>query len=267
MAAAAAEEEKVLSLEKVSKEYMRSGAILSAVDLEVRERDFIVIRGRSGIGKSTLLRIMGLLDTPTSGKVLVDGRDTSTMGDGELSRLRLRTFGFVFQQFNLIPSLTNLENVEIPMQLAGVNPRERTRRALDLLASFGVESLATRHPTQISGGEQQRVCIARALANHPKLVLADEPTASLDESNSDAVLGLFKRVNLEDGVAVILTTTSDSDRFPSTVEFRIREARLVPCDDSITGVGGGGSGGASVSSSGRDVIGEGPHRAASMDTR
>jgi putative ABC transport system ATP-binding protein len=280
---AAAEEEaaeRVLSLEKVSKEYKRSGAVLSAVDLEVREKDFIVIRGRSGIGKSTLLRIMGLLDAPTSGKVLVDGRDTSTMGDAELSRLRLRTFGFVFQQFNLIPSLTNLENVELPMQLAGVSPRERTRRALDLLASFGVEPLATRHPTQISGGEQQRVCIARALANRPKVVLADEPTASLDESNSDAVLRLFRRVNLEDDVAIVLTTTSDSDRFSSTIEFRIREARLGPCDAEVSsgpGVSGGGVGGdrASVSGSNNDnnsnsrggTIDGGPRRVASTDPR
>ena len=280
-AAAAAEEAtgRVLSLERVSKEYKRSGAVLSAVDLEVREKDFIVIRGRSGIGKSTLLRIMGLLDAPTSGKVLVDGRDTSTMGDAELSRLRLRTFGFVFQQFNLIPSLTNLENVELPMQLAGVSPRERARRALDLLASFGVEPLAKRHPTQISGGEQQRVCIARALANRPKVVLADEPTASLDEGNSDAVLGLFRRVNLEDDVAIVLTTTSDSDRFPSTIEFRIREARLGPCDADVSsghGVSGGGVGGdrASVSgsndnnSNGRGgAIDGGPRRVASTDSR
>jgi putative ABC transport system ATP-binding protein len=235
---------RVLALREVTKEYRSGRVVLDSIDLEVMRDEFIVIRGRSGIGKSTLLRIMGLLDVPTSGKVLVEGRDTSSMGDAELSRLRLRTFGFVFQQFNLIPSLTNLENVEIPMQLAGVSPHERSKRALDLLRSFGVDSLAMRHPTQVSGGEQQRVSIARALANRPRLILADEPTASLDESNSEAVVELLKRVNDKDGVAVVLTTTSDSDRFPSTSEFRIRESRLVPCcgKDNDTARGGGWNG-------------------------
>ena len=192
----------------------------------MQANDFVVIRGRSGIGKSTLLRIMGLLDVPTSGEVLVDGRDTSKMKDPELSRIRLTTFGFVFQQFNLIPSLTNVENVELPMQLAGTRADERRKRALALLQSFGVEGLAHRYPGEISGGEQQRVTVARALANRPKLILADEPTASLDEKNSDAVIGLFKKVNEENEVAVVLTTTSVSDKFPSTQELMIREGAL-----------------------------------------
>ncbi len=216
----------ILALHEVCKGYPGSGRVLDRVNLEVRANDFVVIRGRSGIGKSTLLRIMGLLDAPTSGEVLVDGRDTSEMKDKELSTIRLTTFGFVFQQFNLIPSLTNAENVELPMQLAGAGADERRRRALDLLRSFGVDGLATRFPGEISGGEQQRVTVARALANRPKLILADEPTASLDESNSEAVLDLFKKVSEENDVAVVVTTTSASDKFRSTQELSIRDGTL-----------------------------------------
>ena len=219
----------ILSLREIRKEYSGSRAVFSGVNLDVGANDFVVIRGRSGIGKSTLLRIMGLLDIPTSGEVLVDGRETSKMKDPELSRIRLTTFGFVFQQFNLIPSLNNVENVELPMQLAGGSSAgERRKRALTLLQSFGVDGLAKRFPGEISGGEQQRVTVARALANRPKLILADEPTASLDEVNSEAVLGLFKKVNEENQVAVVLTTTSASDQFRSTRELSISDGTLYP---------------------------------------
>ena len=216
----------ILALRDVRKEYRGSGPVLKGVDLELEAHEFIVIRGRSGIGKSTHLRIMGLLDEPTSGQVLVEGQDTSMMNDPELSRIRLMTFGFVFQQFNLIPSLTNVENVELPMELAGVSADERRKRALALMGSFGVDGLGARYPGEISGGEQQRVTVARALANRPKLILADEPTASLDETNSEAVIGLFEKVNKENQVAIVLTTTSVSDKFPSTKELLIREGAL-----------------------------------------
>jgi putative ABC transport system ATP-binding protein len=217
----------ILALREVCKDYGRSGGVLRGINLEVKADDFVVIRGRSGIGKSTLLRIMGLLDAPSSGKVLVEERDTGAMGDPELSRIRLTTFGFVFQQFNLIPSLTNVENVELPMQLAGrLRAEERRKRALSLLESFGVETLAARFPGEVSGGEQQRVTVARALANKPRLVLADEPTASLDEVNSEAVLGLFKKINEENQVAVVLTTTSAEDKFQSTRELGIVDGTL-----------------------------------------
>jgi len=218
----------ILTLRDIRKEYPGSRLVLSGINLEVGANDFVVIRGRSGIGKSTLLRIMGLLDAPTSGEVLVEGRDTSTMKDPELSKIRLATFGFVFQQFNLIPSLTNVENVELPMPLAGTDAAERRKRALALLQTFGVDGLAKRFPREVSGGEQQRVTVARALANKPKLILADEPTASLDETNSEAVLGLFKKVNEENEVAVVLTTTSVSDKFRSTRELSISDGTLHP---------------------------------------
>ena len=216
----------IIKLVEVSKSYPKSDEVLKKISLTIEEREFVVIRGRSGIGKSTFLRILGLLDFPTSGTVLINDHDTSKMNDSKLSDLRLRTNGFVFQQFNLIPSLTNLENIEIPMEIANIERNERRKRAESLLESFGLSKYAARYPEEISVGEQQRVAIARALANNPKVILADEPTASLDEKNSDAILDLLKRINEENKVAVVLTTTSLTEKYDSTSELIIEDGNL-----------------------------------------
>lgn len=216
----------IIKLVEVSKSYPKSDEVLKKISLTIEEREFVVIRGRSGIGKSTFLRILGLLDFPTSGTVLINDHDTSKMNDSKLSDLRLRTNGFVFQQFNLIPSLTNLENIEIPMEIANIERNERRKRAESLLGSFGLSKYAARYPEEISVGEQQRVAIARALANNPKVILADEPTASLDEKNSDAILDLLKRINEENKVAVVLTTTSLTEKYDSTSELIIEDGNL-----------------------------------------
>ena len=218
----------IIKLVGVSKSYPKLSEVLKNINLTINENDFLVIRGRYGIGKSTLLRILGLLDVPTSGTVLINDLDASKMNDSQRSDLRLRTNGFVFQQFNLIPSLTNLENVEIPMEIAKVERDERRKRALSLLELFGMSAYATRYPEEISVGEQQRVAIARALANNPKIILADEPTSSLDDKNADVILDLLKKINEENRVAVVLTTTSFSEKYHSTSELVITDGILQP---------------------------------------
>lgn len=201
--------------------------VLRGVDLSVKEGDFVSIRGKSGAGKTTLLKIVGLLETPSKGEVRLLGRDVSKLSDGERSEARLRYIGFVFQFFNLIPSLTVLENVELPLALAGVGKRERRRRALELLECFGLTHLVDRFPEALSGGERQRVAIIRALANDPRIVLADEPTSSLDDENSKLVMDLLAEVNAERRVAIVLTTTDLYERLPTNRDFVLKDGRLI----------------------------------------
>jgi putative ABC transport system ATP-binding protein len=201
--------------------------VLRGVDLSVREGDFVSIRGRSGAGKTTLLKIMGLLEVPDRGEVRLLGRDVGKLGDGERSEARLRYIGFVFQFFNLIPSLTVLENVELPLALAGVKRGERRRRALELLERFSLTHLADRFPETLSGGERQRVAIIRALANDPRIVLADEPTSSLDDENSKLVMDLLAEINAERRVAIVLTTTDLYERLPTNRDLVLKDGRLI----------------------------------------
>jgi len=185
----------------------RSGEIeveaLSGVSLEVEEADFVLVSGPSGSGKTTLLNVVGCLDRPTSGSIRILGKDVSLLSDDQLSDLRLHTIGFVFQAYNLIPNLTAQENVEFPMILSGLSQSERRRRAEELLDLVGLEKRSRNRPDQLSGGEQQRIAIARALANGPKIILADEPTGNLDSKSSEMVFELLKRVNRELGVTII----------------------------------------------------------------
>ena len=201
--------------------------VLKGVDLVVEEGDFVSIRGKSGVGKTTLLKIMGLLEVPDRGEVRLFGRDVNGLGDDEKSEIRLRYIGFVFQFFNLIPSLTVLENVELPLALAGVGRRERRRRALELLERFGLTALAHRFPDTLSGGERQRVAIIRALVNDPRVILADEPTSSLDDENSELVVTLLTRINAERKVTIVLTTTDLYERLPTNRDFVFKDGRLI----------------------------------------
>lgn len=201
--------------------------VLRGIDLSIREGDFVSLRGRSGAGKTTLLKIMGLLEVPDRGEVRLLGRDVGKLGDGERSEARLRYIGFVFQFFNLIPSLTVLENVELPLALAGVKRGERRRRALELLERFSLTHLADRFPETLSGGERQRVAIIRALANDPRIVLADEPTSSLDDENSKLVMDLLAEINAERRVAIVLTTTDLYERLPTNRDLVLKDGRLI----------------------------------------
>ncbi len=184
----------VICLEDVKKEYLLGDTKVEAlrgIDLSVYKGEFVMILGPSGCGKSTLLHILGLLDTPSSGKVLIDGIDTSKMTENERTHLRNEKIGFVFQTFFLSPQLRAIENVELPMIFLGTNPFERHKRAKALLDNVGLGKRINHLPQQLSGGERQRVAIARALSNNPSLILADEPTGNLDSKKGKEIMDMF----------------------------------------------------------------------------
>ncbi len=182
--------------------------ILHGIDLTVRQGDFVAIVGESGSGKSTLMNIIGALDKPTSGTYLLDGTNVQAMPDSQLSVIRNKKIGFVFQNFNLIGRTSALKNVELPMLYAHVPPRQRTQRAKELLAAVGMADRADHQPNELSGGQKQRVAIARAMANDPSLLLADEPTGALDSATSRTVMDIFHRLNRQQGKTIVLITHS-----------------------------------------------------------
>ena len=198
---------------------------LRGVSLKVHEKDFIAIIGPSGSGKSTLLHMLGCLDKPTKGKVLIDGKDVSKMNDEDLARIRREKIGFVFQTFNLIPTLTALENVELPMKLNGKKASEARERARELLKIVGLEKRLDHLPSQLSGGEQQRVAIARALANEPEIILADEPTGNLDSKTGFEIVKLMKKLNREGYTFVIVTHDLRIADFANK-KIRIKDGKL-----------------------------------------
>jgi len=219
----------VIELIDVRKVYRIGGEEVYAVNgvsMRVEEGEFLCIMGASGSGKTTLLSLMGCLDRPTSGKVLIDGIDTTALSDRELTDIRRDKIGFVFQQYHLIPTLTAFENVELPMLLKGVPKEERERKAMKLLEIMGIANAANRKPSELSGGMQQRVAIARALANDPEILLCDEPTGNLDTKSGEVVMNLIKEQN-ERGVTVVLVTHDpEIARYAERV-VRIRDGRII----------------------------------------
>lgn len=217
----------LLTLDEVTKTYLSNGQhvdALNGVSLTVREGEFIALAGRSGCGKSTLLNLAGAMDFPTSGRVLLEGHSTSELNDYGLTRLRRQKVGFIFQSFQLLNTLTVLENVELPLLLAGeTNTRERAQRQLELVE---LGELASRLPHQLSGGQMQRVAIARAMVHRPLLVLADEPTGNLDTATGNLILDLLRRIADERGVAIIMATHSaESTRYCDAV-VKMRDGRI-----------------------------------------
>ena len=179
---------------------------LRGVNLSVRPGQFIAIVGRSGSGKTTLLNIMAGLDLPSSGKVLLQERDLSEMTENELTEVRRNKIGFVFQSFGLLPLLSAAENVQLPLRITGVGARERDERTREALELVGLLGRAQHRPYELSGGEQQRIAIARAIVNRPPLILADEPTGELDSVNARAIFGLFKEMVFTQGISVVSAT-------------------------------------------------------------
>jgi len=199
----------VLKLENVSKTYMMGEVpvpALKGINFEVNSEDFTVILGTSGSGKTTLLNIIALLDRPTEGTVFVDELDASELDDKELANLRLKKFGFMFQTFQLVPWLTALKNVEVPLTIAEITREEREERAKDLLNLVGLTERMNHRPLQLSGGEQQRVAVARALVNNPEVIVADEPTGNLDSKTGMEIVSLLHKLNDEKKVTIVIVT-------------------------------------------------------------
>ena len=213
-----------IELRGVTKVYGRQ-IVLTDASVSIARGELVVVIGRSGSGKSTLLRLIGGLETPDRGSVLIDGRDVAALAETERARLRRATLGFVFQFFNLIPTLTAAENVELPLALNGVTRRDARRRSLALLDELDVAACADRLPDEISGGEQQRVAIARALVHEPKLVLADEPTGNLDIETARQVLALLQQTCSRRQTTLIMATHSREAAGLGRI-LSIRDARI-----------------------------------------
>lgn len=234
----------IISMRKVSKTY-HSGAIsfeaLREVDLMISAREMVAVIGPSGSGKSTLMNLMGCLDTPSSGTYEFGGRDVSRLKSAELAELRNRSIGFVFQSFHLLPYATAVENVEMPLLFAGASARARRDKAMKMLARVGLAERAHHLPTQLSGGEMQRVAVARSLANDPKVILADEPTGNLDSRTGRGILDLFLKIWDEGGTIVLITHDLRLARSCSRI-LKIQDGRIVhdgsdvPADDEIAAV-------------------------------
>ncbi len=218
----------ILNLQNINKSYGEGKLdvpVLFDVSLQVDVGEYVAIMGPSGSGKSTLMNIIGCLDVPTSGTYLLDGENVAGHSDTELSRLRNRTVGFVFQNFNLLPRETALENVALPLLYAGVRRKERLQRAREALEQVGLGDRLSFKPTQLSGGQKQRVAIARAMVMRPKLLLADEPTGALDTASGEQIMDLFRQLN-EDGVTIVMITHEPEIAKHARRQLLIRDGRL-----------------------------------------
>jgi putative ABC transport system ATP-binding protein len=217
-----------IRLEEASRRYEMGEEVVKALDevsFAVAEGEKVAIMGPSGSGKTTCMHLIGCLDRPSSGRVLVGGEDTGGMDEAELASLRNRTVGFVFQQFHLLPRLTIEENAELPLIYAGVSPRDRRRRAREALERVGLGDRRSHRPSELSGGQRQRAAIARALINNPVILLADEPTGALDTATGKAILELFDEINRAGTTVVVVThDPSIGAAFPRVI--RLRDGRL-----------------------------------------
>jgi putative ABC transport system ATP-binding protein len=203
-------EDVVLELKNVWKAYEMGKAgkliVLKDISFKVRKGEFVAITGPSGSGKSTMMNMVGALDTPTEGQVILKGNDIAKMSESSLATLRGETAGFIFQQFNLIPTLSALQNVMLPMEFVEYSSGFARKRAKELLGMFGLSRRGHHRPTELSGGQQQRVAIARSLANNPEIILADEPTGNLDSKSGQEVMNFLVKLNKDEGKTVILIT-------------------------------------------------------------
>ena len=218
---------RLAGVEKVYRTATVETVALSAIDVEVEEGEMVSIMGPSGCGKSTLLNVMGLLDVPTRGRVSVAGREVSSFADRELAAIRNQEIGFVFQSFHLIPDLTVLDNVELPLLYRSMPARERRRRAVEALGRVELGARLHHFPSQLSGGQQQRVAIARAVVGRPRILLADEPTGNLDSVMGDEVMGLLQQLNREEKTTVVMVTHDPRQAEKTGRTVRLFDGRQV----------------------------------------
>jgi putative ABC transport system ATP-binding protein len=225
----------VIRIENLHKSYQTSAGLFPAlkeVNLSIAGGEFVAIMGPSGSGKSTFMNILGCLDAPSAGRYILDGRGVAELSKDELALLRNRTIGFVFQGFNLLPRMSLLDNVALPLIYFGMEHKERQQRAQELLAKVGLADKAASLPSQISGGQQQRVAIARALVNHPRLILADEPTGNLDSHTSEEIMALFEALNRE-GITIVLVTHEEDIARHAKRKVRFFDGRIIS-DEATT---------------------------------
>ncbi len=221
----------VVRAEQLTKVYRQNGIpvnALQAIDLQIEAGEFVALVGPSGSGKSTLLNLIGGLDTPTSGRIWIGEQEIGVLSKSQLSDVRLRKIGFVFQEYNLIPVLSALENVEYVMLLQGVAEAERRSRSLAILRDLGLAGLEHRRPGQLSGGQQQRVAVARAIVSEPMIVLPDEPTANLDSTTGAALLDLMRELNESKGTTFVFSTHDPMVMQRAKRIIRLRDGQIVP---------------------------------------
>jgi len=226
----------VIETRDLSKEYIRDEfhvVALKDVNLEIHEGEFVALMGPSGSGKTTLLHLIAAMDTPTDGEIRVLGDDLRKLSDGEMARWRNENIGFVFQQFNLIPVLTALENVELPLKLTNLTKQERSDHAVTALNLVGLGERLDHYPRQLSGGQEQRVAIARAIVTDPKLILADEPTGNLDAASAEEVLNLLARLNREFGKTVVMVTHDPHAVRHATLSRHLEKGELLAIGQEV----------------------------------
>ncbi len=218
-----------IALTEIIKTYQMGDTVVAAlagVSLDIRAGEFTAIMGPSGSGKSTLMNILGCLDRPTSGSYLLDGQEVSSLNDDQLALTRNKKIGFVFQNFNLLPRISALDNVALPLVYAGVNAKSRKERAAAALASVGLENRMDHLPNELSGGQRQRVAIARALVNEPSILMADEPTGALDTKSGDEVMGIFKSLHAAGRTIILVTHEPDIAAHAKRV-IHVRDGLIV----------------------------------------
>jgi len=218
----------IIHLEDIRKSYFMGRQelqVLKGINLDIHNNEYVALMGPSGSGKSTLMNILGCLDSPSSGRYVLNGQDVSKMADDDLADVRNKEIGFVFQQFNLLPRLTALENVALPLVYAGVGRKQRTEMAMEVIQKVGLEERSHHKPNELSGGQCQRVAIARALVNNPSLILADEPTGNLDTKTSKEIMEIFTQIQEAGNTVVLVTHEEDIANYAKRV-VRLRDGLI-----------------------------------------
>jgi putative ABC transport system ATP-binding protein len=218
----------VIHLQDIRKSYFMGRQeleVLKGINIDINRNEYVALMGPSGSGKSTLMNILGCLDSPTAGTYILNGHDVSTMPDNELADIRNKEIGFVFQQFNLLPRLTALENVALPLVYAGIPKRQRQEMAMEVLRKVDLTDRSHHRPNEMSGGQCQRVAIARALVNNPSIILADEPTGNLDSKTSHEIMDIFNKIHADGNSVVLVTHEDDISRFAHRI-IRLRDGLL-----------------------------------------